>query len=282
MKHHTITGGGGVRLNVVETGNPAGRAVLFIHGWSQSHASWSRQLGSELLRERFRLVALDLRGHGDSDKPDDAYGDSVLWADDVARTIGALDLRAPVLVGWSYGGFVINDYLRVHGDAAISGINYVAAATDMGIDVGYRQRTDGWEGVLRPPNAKEPHAFSPLAEDAAAAMRIFVRNCFATPLPHVDELMMLGINLRVPPRVRQALFSRTISNDDVLAAVRVPVLVTHGEQDRIVDCSTAQHIADTVPGAQLSLYPGIGHAPFWEDSGRFERELAALVGTTAP
>jgi pimeloyl-ACP methyl ester carboxylesterase len=66
-------------LNVVETGNPDGKPILFIHGLSGCGLVWGRQLGSELGRD-FRLVAMDLRGHGMSAKPRDAYGDSRLWA----------------------------------------------------------------------------------------------------------------------------------------------------------------------------------------------------------
>ena len=67
MKHHTIIGGGGTRLHVVETGNPRGQAVLFIHGTSQCWLNWERQLNSDLARD-YRLIAMDLRGHGASDE----------------------------------------------------------------------------------------------------------------------------------------------------------------------------------------------------------------------
>ena len=83
MKHHTIVGGGGTRLRVVETGNPQGQPVLFIHGFSQCSLCWSRQLDSDLADD-YRLVAMDMRGHGGSDRPRDGYDDTRLWADDVA------------------------------------------------------------------------------------------------------------------------------------------------------------------------------------------------------
>ena len=73
MKHHTITGGGGVQLHLVETGDPSGRPILFIHGFSQCWLAWSRQLNSDLA-DRYRLVAMDMRGHGLSEKPRDGYG----------------------------------------------------------------------------------------------------------------------------------------------------------------------------------------------------------------
>ena len=70
MKSHIIAGGGGVPLHVVETGAPAGRSILFIHGFSQCCLAWSRQLDSELAADR-HLIAMDLRGHGLSGKPRD-------------------------------------------------------------------------------------------------------------------------------------------------------------------------------------------------------------------
>ena len=59
------------------------------------------------------------------------------------------------------------------------------------------------------------------------------------------------------------------------------VVVAHGEDDRIVDVQTAYHLTEQIPRATLALYPGIGHAPFWEASERFDRELAAFAGAPA-
>ena len=75
MTHHTITGGGGVQLHLVEAGNPSGRPIVFIHGISQCWLTWSRQLNSDLANH-YRLVAMDLRGHGLSEKPHDGYADA--------------------------------------------------------------------------------------------------------------------------------------------------------------------------------------------------------------
>jgi pimeloyl-ACP methyl ester carboxylesterase len=66
-----------VTLNAVETGNPLGQAILFVHGLSQSWRSWRAQFADPQLRERFRLLALDLRGHGESQG---AFGKAILYA----------------------------------------------------------------------------------------------------------------------------------------------------------------------------------------------------------
>jgi non-heme chloroperoxidase len=113
LKIHTVTGGGGLRLHVREWGNADGPPILFMHGISVNHLCWRHQYDSALADE-FRLVAYDLRGHGMSEAPlePEHYTDGRLWADDVAVIIDRLGLDRPVLVGWSYGGFIACDYVR--------------------------------------------------------------------------------------------------------------------------------------------------------------------------
>ena len=127
-----VTGHNGVRLHVTTAGSPANPALLLIHGWSQHSLSWKHQLTN--LSKRFYLVAPDLRGHGASDKPDaaDAYDNSAPWAGDIAAIIDQLDLRSPILVGWSMGGWLIGDYLRHHGDGAIAGAVLVGSSVTCG------------------------------------------------------------------------------------------------------------------------------------------------------
>jgi non-heme chloroperoxidase len=105
--------------------------VLLVHGLSQCRLAWDRQLRSDLGRD-LRLVAMDLRGHGLSEKPQDGYGEPHLWAADVHAVITALGMERPILCGWSYGGIVIGDYLRGHGDRAVGGIILVGAISRLG------------------------------------------------------------------------------------------------------------------------------------------------------
>ncbi len=269
MCARAVTGGGGVDLHVEETGNPRGRPVLFMHGFSQSRLSWARQLHSGLADD-LRLVALDMRGHGLSGKPRDAYGDSALWAEDIANVIAALALDRPILCGWSYGGYIIADYLRAYGQERLGGVHLVAAATKMGTP-----EAAGYLG--RDFLALAPGFFATDVEESVRAMETFVRLCVRDPLPAADLYTTLGYNMVVSPHVRRALFSRVLDNDDVLRALRLPVLITHGLEDRIVLPRASEHYATLIPAAQTSFYPDVGHTPFWEDAPRFNRELAAFA-----
>ena len=83
--------------------------------------------------------------------------------------------------------------------------------------------------------------------------------------------------MSVPPYVRQALFSRSFVNDDLLPRLRKPVLVTHGADDAIVKPAVVdQHVAG-VAHAQVQMMSNAGHAPFWDDAATFNQRLRAFA-----
>jgi non-heme chloroperoxidase len=266
---HRVHGGGGVELRVDETGDRGGRPIVFIHGFSQCRLSWRRQLASGSGLERFRLVALDNRGHGDSERPVDAYGDSKLWADDIAAVIDALGLDHPVLVGWSYGGIIIADYVSIHGEDAIAGTNWVAAVHKLGEPV-MPVLDERFVALV-------PGFYSTDVEESTAALATFMRLCVHDEPATEDLLFGLGYNTIVPPHVRQALFARTLDHTDTLRGMTGPALVTHGVDDAVVRLASAEEIAAAIPNAELSRYEAVGHAPFIEAPERFNAELAAFV-----
>jgi pimeloyl-ACP methyl ester carboxylesterase len=268
-KQTTVTGGGGLKLNVMEWGNPAGPPILFIHGWSQCYLCWEKQIESDLARE-FRLVAFDIRGHGKSEAPfgKAVYQDSQLWADDVAAVIRTLALQRPVLAGWSYGGVIITDYLHVHGDTDIAGVNYVGAAVKLG---GGGGDTRSWTKDILPKTMS-----TDLAENIDG-MRDFLTLCFHVPPSPEEYERALCWNMVVRSDVRNHLLARTVQNQDVLPSLSIPMLVTQGRDDAIVPPAVADSILSLYPPAQASWYEGVGHAPFMEAPERFNRELAEFI-----
>jgi pimeloyl-ACP methyl ester carboxylesterase len=256
----------GLTISAQEWGNPNGPEILFIHGFSQSHMSWMRQVEGDLAKQ-FRMITYDLRGHGNSDKPlePEKYKESKAWADELQAVIDVAKLKRPVLVGWSYGGRVIADYLRIRGAGNLAGLHYVDA-------VSKSDPSFFGDGLKVQPQM--------LSEDLAtniAATRTFLHNCFEKQPTQEEFETMLAFNMMVPPKVRANMGGRTLSMDDTLKALKLPVLVTQGAADRLVLPAAAKHTAETIPGAKLSIHDGIGHAPFWEDTARFNAELAAFV-----
>jgi pimeloyl-ACP methyl ester carboxylesterase len=273
MKHHAIAGGGGTLLHLVETGNPNGQPVLFLHGFSQCALAWSRQLESGLANE-YRLVAMDLRGHGSSDKPRDAYGDSTVWARDVDAAIRELGLEQPVLCGWSYGPLVILDYIRHYGEDAIGGIHFVDGITKLGGEEAVSVLTPEFLALV-------PGLFSGDVTESVAALESLLRMCFAREPSAGDLYTMLGYNVSVPPFVRQALFSRVVDNDDILPTIRTPVLITHGAADAIVRPTAVEQHRARLPRAEIDVVAGAGHAPFRDDPVAFNRRLGAFCEEVA-
>jgi pimeloyl-ACP methyl ester carboxylesterase len=257
----------GVDLSVQEWGNPDGLPVLFIHGLGQAHLSWAKQYQDPALSAALRMVTFDLRGHGLSGKPEarEAYQESPRWANDVRAVMLATSLERPVLVGWSYAGRVMCDYLLSHGSMGISGVNFVGATTNA------------------PLNAQahaSPFAGQMVASDLAtqiAGTRAFLRACFSRAPTQEEFEAMVAFNAMTPAAVRRDMLGRPTPYEDMLKGLRLPVLVTHGREDQAVVAAMGEYTARTVPGAQLSMYEGVGHCPFWEEPARFNAELLAFV-----
>lgn len=275
MIAHEIKGGGGLKLHVREFGNPKGPELFFIHGWSQHHLCWSKQIDSSLADD-FRIVAMDLRGHGMSEAPEGAehYTNGDLWADDVHAVISTLDLKQPVLAGWSYGGFVISDYVRRHGDAGLGGINFVGAAVVIG---------PPWFGTHIGPGFLEnaPDATLPDQPTAMRAMIRFFHACVARPLPPEDFEAAVAWNMLVRPDVRLGLMSREEDFRPILKTIEKPVLVTHGRGEIVVLPKMAEDVLAAIPHAEASWYDDVGHAPMLEEPDRFNREIAAFARRVA-
>ena len=272
---HAVQTPDGVLIQAYEYGSPDGPAILFLHGFAQSALSWDKQTRDPDLAREFRMVAYDLRGHGMSGKPegDQYYKPSKPWGDEVRAVIEQTGLRRPVLVVWSYAGRAMGDYLLGYGHHDIGGMNWVSAASSTAPELLANPRNQGYGG---------PAAMG--SADPMTAIRstvAFLHEVFEVqPSPEEFETM-LAFNMMVPRHVRLALLGRKADYEPVLRALDIPVLVTHGTQDRLVDIRMARYTAATVPGAKLSVYEGAGHAPFWEDAPRFNRELAELVRTAA-
>lgn len=269
VRLHTVKGSGGVELCVAEAGHPHCPAVLFVHGFCQSHESWNRQIQSALGLD-FRMVAVDLRGHGRSGKPEAGYVDSRVWAEDLHAVITSLRLERPVLVGWSYGGVVVTDYLRHYGQQGVAGAVFVGALTRLGkpefsADVGPE-----FLPLL-------PAMLSPDSARSELALKAFASLLFQkAPEPAVRE-QVLAAMLQVPLPVRLGVAQRVEDAADVLGGLKIPVLVAHGQADRVVLPEAGQRIASRVPHAELSLYPAVGHSPFMEDVPRFNKELIRFI-----
>jgi non-heme chloroperoxidase len=265
-----VPGGGNTNIAVYEYGNPQGAEVLLVHGYSQSHLAWAMQYEAQEL-QKFRIVVIDLRGHGASGKPADAenYNDSEMWADDINAVMTVTNLKNPTLVGWSYGGLVITDYLYKYGQDKLAGIVFVGAATQLGTEVGDTHLGPGAEHLAGMMDQRQ--------EINIPATLRFLRACTDAELPVEVFQEVLAYNMVVAPETREAMLSRDIDGDKALQCIIVPVLIVHGETDAVVLPAACHYIAEKVGHAKQSWYPETGHSPFMEQPARFNSDLVGFM-----
>ena len=270
FNHGYLDGAAGARLYYKDTGNPDAPVILFIHGWSQTHAVWIRQFSSELAGE-FHLVSFDLRGHGYSECPagGDHYLNGKLYADDLQAVISRYDRHTPVLVGWSYGALVIGDYLRHYGQAGVSGIVMVSGLHGLGID-----ELAGMLGTA--PAEYMPDTMADDTETQFRAMQRCTRDMVVDITPAQLQLMTAQA-MMTTPAVRAAMMGRVIDNTDVLSGFGKPALIIHGRHDPFILVEAAEHMDGLCPHSTLSLYEKSAHMPFREEAEKFNRELARFT-----
>jgi non-heme chloroperoxidase len=264
----------GPDLRVDEAGARDGWPILFIHGYSQSRLSWTKQLNADALADH-RLLATDLRGHGRSGKPEDAYDDSERWADDIRAVLDGFGVKNVTLVAWSYGGLVALDYLATYGIDRVAGLHLIGAISGIGTEAATEVLGSGYLDLF-------PELASADAEESVRALSRFVRRCVEQDLSPEEFHYLLGFNVVVPPRVRDALRARTVSHLDTLGALDVPTLLAHGEADQIIEPDATCRHAELLDDAATSWYPETGHSPFWEAPERFNRELSDFIASLSP
>lgn len=266
-KSYSVRAPDGVRIAVQESGNPAGPPIIFIHGLLGSHLNWIKQQQDPQL-QRYRLITFDLRGHGLSDKPQQeaAYRDGKRWADDLAAVINATQARRPLLVGWSLGGAVITNYLAAYGDKNLSGAVYV----------------DGVVELTPAQLPAHPAVYSAMTDERLATHldgeRAFLRLCFyQQPDRETFERLLANAALAAWP-MQRAVPTMTIPLEQGLKNTRVPLLFIYGRHDALVNPQAALARARSVnPRIESQIYDDSGHAPFIEETPRFNRQLAAFA-----
>ncbi|RUS25279.1 Alpha/Beta hydrolase protein [Jimgerdemannia flammicorona] len=271
---HFIPSTDGTKLHVLTTGprNNGYPSIFFLHGFGQSLYSWSPQLEDPVLTRRFHLVAIDLRGHGQSDKPtqQEAYQNGQQWAEDIRAVMDALELDRVVLVGWSYGGIFICDYLRAFGEDRLAAVVFVDASFDVGI--AETMHLLGPEFLALGPGMS--------SDDTAIASRAiskFVDIMGFKPLEPRVRYEIIGCIFTLTPDTRRAMSTAKRSGQPQLAEVTVPTMVMQGREDMVVTKESAKWLVERVRHAKYIEYRECGHVPFLEKAAMFNKDLEKFV-----
>lgn len=251
MKRLRLSDGRSLAYREVGEGPP----LVLLHGWAMSSAVFTEAL--DHLSSHYRVLAPDLRGHGASDGgPGYGFAD---FASDLGEWMNALDLQDAVLGGWSMGGQILLElYPAVRG--RLRRLMLIAATPRFTSE-------DDWSEGLPGGQVRA------MVRDVKRNYRKTMGNFFALQFAgeEIDRVRYRSIidfavrqgSLPEPESALAALEAlRREDQRDRLSGIDCPVLVLHGELDRIVPPGAGRYLAEHLPQAGLVLLPGVGHAPF--------------------
>lgn len=273
IQYQMIEGYGGVPLNVMTTGNPENPPILFIHGMAQASNVFRLQFESDLADD-FYLVAFDMRGHGLSGKPwqPEMLQPSQPWAGDVAAVMAVTGIEKPVIVGWSYGGFVVSDYIRHYGLDNISGVNLVGSLGGLVPRSPFPQ-TEAAKRIME--NSARTRSMN-LFDNVRAAQNT-AAGFYTDKMTQADRDAQVAMGIMIPAYVRRAFIGRDLDNTDIVEQITIPVLLTRGSDDLVMPANDTEVALERLPNPEFSFYEDTAHLPFFQHPERYNAELRAFA-----
>ncbi|MBO0723795.1 MAG: alpha/beta hydrolase [Blastocatellia bacterium] len=248
----------GVRIHYIEAGE--GRAIVLIPGWRMPAWIWRKQIDE--LSKMYRVIAVDPRSQGESDKPTSGHLPETR-ARDYKELVDQLGLKQPVLIGWSMGCGELLSYIDQFGDDGISGLVLV-------------------DGLI--PAKQNPEIVSVLSrwtkqlqQDRQKEADVFVRAMFKKPQPENYIQIVKRATLEVPTDTAVALIYNMISVTDFsnsFARINRPMLFAYEPALQPNADFLKAKLGDKV---RFERFDGDGHALFVDDPVKFNRVVEEFV-----
>ena len=273
-----LKSGSQIELHFTDTGPRDAPILVLVHGYSASLNTWDAWVRN--LRKDYRVIRLDLPGHGLSRCVDNDEIGIEQFIASIDRVTHSLDVDQFTLVGSSMGGHTAWAYALAHPDR-LDGLVLVDAA--------------GW---LSAPGEddKDPVIFKLLRNgfarnvmkdlDMSALIRSGLENSFADPELVTDEMVERYSAMSRAPCHREALLKimsgttlRVPASKERLSAITVPTLILHGDTDNLIPVAHAEKFADAIPGSKLIIYPETGHIPQEEQPVASVEDFRAFLAT---
>ena len=250
----------GVTLPYVSVGPSSAVPVLLLHAWGESRRSFARLIPA--LTEGVRAVALDLRGHGEAERPSTGYALTEV-ADDVVAFMDALEIPSAILLGSSSGGYIAQQVAVTQPDR-VSGLVLAGAPRDLQGRPLFADEVDALSDPVDPAWVRQFLTWFPL----------FHR----VPEWYVDDRVRDGALL--PAHVwRKAFYGLcTAEPPTETATIAGPALIVWGERDHFLPREQQEQLAGAITGSRLVVYEDTGHLVLWEQPDRLATDLMEFVG----
>jgi len=251
-----------------------GQPILLVHGWTCSCRFWQKNV-AELAKE-FRVITLDLRGHGSSSKI--LSGHTIAqYARDLREIIELLQVRELTLAGWSLGGpVVISYYDQFRNDSGLKALGLIDSAP-------YAFSAAAWNcHTLRNHNYDALNAMlASYSADPAQFAAAFTRRMFKNGIVSDEELRWISAELiKTPPWIGTAIYSDFAMSDHarLLPTIDLPVAVFSGDSAVLQQgINMGRSIAAQIPRASFYPFEDAGHLLFYEQPAKFNRALASFI-----
>ena len=277
VKKSNVTMTDGATLNVMEAGS--GPPLLLIPGWSQTAAMYRYQL--EGLSDRYRVIALDLRGHGESQDVEYGYRLSRL-AMDVHEVVSALGLESVAVLGHSMGNGVLFCHWDLFGRDRFSKLIIAEQPPVLLAQPGWSPAEREVAGCITDADEMGATCASLVGPDADKFAAEFVTGMLSPAVSETDRQFIVKQNLRMPRQAAATLFRDTAAADwrDLIPRIDIPTLVVAGKAS-LVPFASQRWIHEQVSGSKLVAFEpeeGGSHFMFWENFEKFNRAVAEFLG----
>ena len=277
ISQKAVTVDGNVKLNYLEAGS--GKTIVLVPGWSQTAEQFKFQL--EGLAATYRVIAFDMRGHGDSDKPSRGYRIQRL-AQDLYEAMATLDLKDVTILGHSMGCSVLWCYIDMYGPARIAKFVFCDQASFLTTNPTWSAQQVADYGPIFTPDSVTSTAAALTGPNGDAVTVGFLQSMVTASMPADQFQWIVDLNLKMPRLAAAQLLYNHCHQDwrDVLARIKSPSLFIGGKASLVpYSCMTWE--STQVPGAQLSIFEVAelgSHFMFIENPGKFNSLLSAFVG----
>ncbi len=256
------------KVNIYYESYDNGIPLIFIHGWSMSHRFWRKQI--EHFQKKYCVIVFDLRGHGDSEKPEGAHTMEA-FAADLHELIQRLRLKKVHLAGWSLGASVIFQYLASYSDEHIASISIVGGNAKIVAADGYQSGT---------PRQRFYEILSQLKTNSNVFREQFINAMFRNKLSEGEIDDMKYEIWKTPADIAYQSLADLGGRDfrKVLGSIRKPTLILHGRHDSLNRFDAAEFLLQHILDARLIAFEDSGHCPHLEEPEKFNAALEQFLG----